>query len=118
MDERPPLCAVEYGDHSLLVSLRSEQIDYEVEARPMGEAEDRCQTKNYGMEVIRVRLQKHFFRINLGLSIERNCFHGGVLIHQQFGRPVHATTRREYKSLDAISPRNLDQHPRRGIVDL
>src|SRR5438132_5909739 len=118
MDKRPPLCAVEDGNHPLLIGLRGEQIDYEVEARAIREAKDRCQTENYWKKVTRVRLQKRFFRINLGLSVKRNRLHGGVLIHQQLGGSVYAATRREHKALDAISSYNLYQHPGRGIIDL
>src|SRR6266496_1806493 len=100
MDEWPPLCAIEDGDHPLVKSLCGEQIDYEVKARPIREAKDRCQTENYWIEIIRVRFQKRFFRIDLGLAIKRNRLRGGVLIHQQLGSSVYAATRREHKALD------------------
>src|SRR5260370_16653422 len=102
MDKRPPLCAVEDGNHPLLISLRGEQIDYEVEARAIREAKDRCQAENYWKKVTRVRFQKRFFRINLGLSVKRNRLHGEVLIHHQLDASLYAAPRREPNPPDAI----------------
>src|ERR1700740_3132255 len=118
MDERPPLCAIEDGDCSLFASLCREQIHYEIKARAIGEAEYRCQAKNHRVEAISVRLQKRFFRINLGLSVERNCLHSGILIHQEVSCAVYATTRRKYETVDAISPGDVSHPPVCGLIDL
>src|SRR4051794_27992712 len=58
VDKRTPLLTVENGDDPFIVSLGHQQIDYQVEARTIGQTEYGGETKNGRVKSLGARVQQ------------------------------------------------------------